>query len=40
MLRHIYISDNINMEEYKKMKEIADKMGHSISEQNNYNKKD
>lgn len=40
MLRHIYISDNINMEEYKKMKEIADKMGHSIKEQNNYNKKD
>ncbi len=40
LLRHIYISENIDLKEYRKMKETADKMGHSVQEQHNYNKED
>jgi integrase len=39
MLRHIFITENIDLEEYKKMKAIANKMGHSVETQNTYNKK-
>jgi len=40
LLRHIYISDKIDIEEYNKMKKLADAMGHDIKTQNDYNKKD
>tara|TARA_R100001163_G_scaffold32976_1_gene25570 strand:+ start:21997 stop:22950 length:954 start_codon:yes stop_codon:yes gene_type:complete len=33
MLRHIYISSQVDNEAYKKMKKLADKMGHSVDEQ-------
>lgn len=30
MLRHIYVSENTSLKEYKKMKNVAEAMGHSI----------
>jgi hypothetical protein len=40
LLRHIYITENIDLKAYRKMKETAEKMGHSVKEQHNYNKED
>ena len=40
LLRHIYITENIDLKAYRKMKETAEKMGHSVQEQHNYNKED
>lgn len=34
MLRHIYISSQVDNESYKKMKALSQKMGHSVQEQN------
>ena len=41
MLRHIYISSEVDKEAYDKIKKLADKMGHSVNEQQTtYYKKD
>ena len=44
MLRHIFITENPKLKEYRKHKkeaeEIADSMGHSLEEQQNYAKED
>ena len=36
MIRHIFITENIKMPELKEKEELADKMGHSVSQQELY----